>query len=446
MSKTFFISFSGSVGEQNNDLTARQNLLNKSAIEFSGADEEIAWTRSDLLQTDFYKQNKWILDQSRGAGFWAWKPYVILQTLNKVTADDWVIYSDIGKPFRRGDPSRSGNNKIGNIMNTRFDSLIEFAKTQNGFTPGIWVPHYGNARTWTKRDCFVGMGCDTKKYHNSGQVQAGYSCWSNTKESRDFLKQWLHWCQIQAVVSDNVNIYGKPNFPEFRDHRHDQSIVTNLVIKNNITLFGSKDKSLDGYRDFNLIIRYMALNTSLKNEVSRFETLFNTEKPLLPHYLNKALQLWLLPELTQKSMIKVCSRKNINRWQYAFKNHEVEFDETISSQSKKYTAVFINDCKDSENLESQLVNGYESLVPGGTLVMGPFKGKKVKVGKLNGSFSELVQWIFINQQFPQHLSNAQNQTRNAITLGNANNPYIINVDEHKNYIILRKPLMNVSVC
>jgi len=69
MSKTYFISFSGSVGEIDHDLISRQSLLNESALRAGKADETVAWTRDNLLSTDFYQRNHKILDQARGAGF-----------------------------------------------------------------------------------------------------------------------------------------------------------------------------------------------------------------------------------------------------------------------------------------------------------------------------------------------------------------------------------------
>jgi len=180
MSKIYFTSYSSTLDGSDDGLKARQTLLNKSAVTVSNADEEIAWTREDLLDSDFFKQNKKIFDQPRGAGYWAWKPYIILQTLNRLSSEDWLIYSDAGKPYRRNDPTRCGSANIGNVMNVSFDALINYAKNNNGFTPGIWIPHYGIAKQWTKRDCFVGMGCDQPKYHNSSHLQAGYSCWSNS--------------------------------------------------------------------------------------------------------------------------------------------------------------------------------------------------------------------------------------------------------------------------
>ena len=107
MSKTYFISFNGSVDEINRDLKNRQLLLNNTALTAGKADEAIAWTRDDLLSTDFYQRDQKILDQARGTGFWSWKPHIILKTLNKIGKNDLLIYPDIGKPFRRGDPARA---------------------------------------------------------------------------------------------------------------------------------------------------------------------------------------------------------------------------------------------------------------------------------------------------------------------------------------------------
>ena len=446
MSKTVFISFSGSIEELDENLVARQKLMNKSAIDISNADEEIAWTRDDLLDSQFYQDNKNILDQSRGAGFWSWKPYIILQTLDKVAKNDWVVYSDIGKPFRRGDSSRAGNLKIGNIMNTPFDSLISFADKQNGFTPGIWIPHYGNAKVWTKRDCFVGMGCDSPRFHNSGQIQAGYSCWSNSKSSRAFLKQWLNWCQISAVISDQENIYGKPNFDEFRDHRHDQSVLTNLVIKNDISLFGPKDKSLDGFRDFNLIIRHMALADTLETQQQSLSLLFDVGNNIYPSYLQQAFNLFLLPELGSGSLIHIHQAEQKSIWESALLNCRLEIKPASfgCQASEKFTAVFANDCAQQESLPQTLAHSYESLKPGGVLIMGPFKGDKTKEAKSNGSFMQLLQWLFINQRFPTNLSTTNNQKQNALTLGNSQNPLIICHEKNRNFVIMRKPHMDIS--
>ena len=61
------------------------------------------FTREDLVQTNFYQENKKILDQKTGAGYWLWKPYYILEVLKSAEENDFVssqgkdyVYSIIG--------------------------------------------------------------------------------------------------------------------------------------------------------------------------------------------------------------------------------------------------------------------------------------------------------------------------------------------------------------
>jgi len=104
--------------------------------------------------------------------------------------------------------------------------------------------------------------------------------------------------------------------------------------------------------------------------------------------------------------------------------------------------VFANDCSNIGHLPTLLANSYDSLLPGGVLFLGPFKGTESSQAKLNSSY--LLQWISINQCFPPGLSAKKNQLPNSITLGNAHNPFIVSSESGERYVILRKPHMNLS--
>ena len=60
------------------------------------------YTRKNLVETEFYKENKDLLDQAKGAGWWLWKPYYILETLKSSETNDFIIYSDCGDMFSPG--------------------------------------------------------------------------------------------------------------------------------------------------------------------------------------------------------------------------------------------------------------------------------------------------------------------------------------------------------
>ena len=445
MSKVYLINFTGTVGKPvaDADLTARQQLMNDVAIQLGNIDDAIAWTRGDLLNTDFYQTNRYILDQARGAGFWSWKPYIILETLKKLGPNDWVVYSDIGKPFRRNDQSRAGNAKIGNVLDTPVDDGIAYAQNNQGFTPGIWIPHYGNTKVWAKRDCFVGMGCDYPEYHNSGHVQAGYSIWSNSEASRDFLKQWLKWCQVAAIITDDANIYGKPNFDEFRDHRHDQAIMTNLVIKNNIELFGPRETTMSGFRDFNLILRHMMLKGTLSAAVARIAPLFNANTAKLPAWLSDVIHLFILPSIELNRSVWRVQSGDDEIWQEAFSNVELTLNSKISI-AQKFGAIFAHKFTQESQQIQQLGILYNQLAPGGTLIIGPINGSDKDTPSTTGSFSQLLNWIDVNQCFPKNMCSIKDQQRNAITLGNSANPVIAwGANGKGGYAFFRKPRISL---
>jgi len=209
----------------------------------------------------------------------------------------------------------------------------------------------------------------------------------------------------------------------------------------------SQTESLNGSRDFNFIIRHMALENLLIEKVKEIDILFKPNS-LLPIFLKQAIHLWLLPEIKAGVKINILQNSEHKTWQQAFPDCVITSHKARpkkQSIDEEFTAVFANNCEEADKLEEILTTSYESLLPGGILFMGPYKGEKSKQGKLNASFSELVQWIFINQCFPPNLSSTKNQLPNAITLGNAHNPFIFDQGTDKNYVILRKPHMNLSL-
>ena len=444
MAKKFFINFSGSIGEKDTALTNRQRLLNITAEQFASVDEIIPWVRDDIVNTTFYQENKYILDNPRGAGYWAWKPYIILETLKKAGKNDWVIYCDVGKPFRRGNAERSGNTDIGNTFYTPVDPIIEYASKHNGFTPGVWIPHYGLAHVWTKRDCFIGMDCDTSIYHNSPHVQAGYSAWSKSKASITFLEEWLRWCKDPTIITDDESIYGKPNLEQFRDHRHDQSILSNLVVKHKIKLFGPKERSLNGYRNFNLILKHMMLEQSHAQSKQAFSSLFHSKSPHLPLFLKEILELLFLTEVTSDTTVLLQSDLDALAWQKALPT--VRFDlfspEHQLPKNKTYDAIFITRASPLTLTKRLFGELYSSLKPGGLITLGSYSGSRKDSSDPDGSFSEFMAWLSLNQCLPKGCGDVADQRPHALTSGSIVNPLISHFNNDSScFATLVKPKM-----
>lgn len=193
-----------------------QHRLKKSALKF-GVDQVILYGRRDLVKTKFYQEHKDILDQPRGGGYWLWKPFFILEAMKRLNPDDLLFYSDAGIEI------------VANL-----DPLISLGQKK-----GILLFQNGNYRNkeWTKRDCFRLMKCDQKKYWSGRQVMGGFQLYKKEPESLHFLTEWLCFCSDQRIISDSQNETGQDNLAGFREHRHDQSILSLLAIKHRLEIF-----------------------------------------------------------------------------------------------------------------------------------------------------------------------------------------------------------------
>jgi len=180
-------------------------------------DEYIPYSQEWLKKEPFWNKNSYILTQPRGAGYWIWKPYIILKTMALMEEGDIVLYTDAGvTPLQDLQP------------------LYDLAEKNEKI---IFQNAGHNNKTWTKRDCFVLMNCDEKKYWDGMQVTATFSLWKKTVSNIEFLTEYQRYLRDSRIVTDDPNMAGRANFFEFKDHRHDQSVLSLMAIKYGIELF-----------------------------------------------------------------------------------------------------------------------------------------------------------------------------------------------------------------
>ncbi len=273
MNAVTLISFAGDRQGEAASWHERQLLLHRTALQYGGITGTRLWSWADIQGTRFFRDNQDLLEASRGCGYWLWKPFIILQTLAMVPEGEYVLYHDIGREFREGDSSRGGDANVGNVIELPVKPIVQWAEENGGIFPGVNIPHYGPASQWTKRDCFVGMNCDEERYWNFPLVQAGYNAWKNTPKVREFVETWLTLCSQRELISDDDNVLGQPNLDGFREHRHDQSILSNLLRLRGINVYGSLTSSKAYVRSFNYLVRRCALDAQ---EVKQSKTLTTT--------------------------------------------------------------------------------------------------------------------------------------------------------------------------
>lgn len=238
----------------------KQKVLNESALKF-GIDKTFSYTDKMLEKTNFYRNNKKILDQKKapGYGYSMWKPYIILEVMEKMEEGDILFYVD------------SGAEIISDI-----NPLIELCKNQGGI---LLFNAVNVNKFWTKRDCFIKMDCDNAKYWNAPQIMGGYQIYIKQEKSIQFLNEDLKYVQIPGLVDDSPSTV--PNFEGFIRHSHDQSILSNLAAKYGIKSFRNPSQGGNHLKKGELRVKGEILNhpySNTPNIESNYPTIFYNKR------------------------------------------------------------------------------------------------------------------------------------------------------------------------
>ena len=90
---------------------------------------------------------------------------------------------------------------------------------------------------YTKRDCFIKMNCDEEDYHKVSQLEAGFMIWKSCEKSIKAVEDWLNYCLDLDIVNNAPSTLGE-ELLSFVEHRNDQSILTNIAVRDGLTVGG----------------------------------------------------------------------------------------------------------------------------------------------------------------------------------------------------------------
>lgn len=189
------------------NMTHSGQLCGDSALRH-GVDRVWPWREKHFPQMDFFRENHALLTQPRGCGFWAWKPCILLDTMiNHCLPGDVLIYCDAGVEWV---------GQAQEIIRRMEDDIFIF---------GNMFEH----AHWCKRDVIdvVIPGAPWERFGK--QAQASVVFFRTSTASLSFLFQWRQLCLVPHLIDDSPS--EAPNHPEFREHRHDQAILTTLAMR-----------------------------------------------------------------------------------------------------------------------------------------------------------------------------------------------------------------------
>lgn len=193
--------------------------LLKSVEKYGNEFKIIVYNKAEI-DDEFLKKNNKILNCSRGGGYWLWKSYIINKTLKKVNDNDIIFYLDSKYYF-----IEDFTNLYSEYM--RNNDLLVWKNKPN---EPIWY-----MKNWCKMDVI-----DKYKIYDKVFNENAEDCWAGalvikkTENTIKYMQEWLDMCCIYENITDSPS--EMRNNDLFREHRHDQSLLSVILYKYNIEM------------------------------------------------------------------------------------------------------------------------------------------------------------------------------------------------------------------
>ena len=192
-----------------------QKLNTSTGLSVGRLERAMAFGRKHL-DAAFLARNRQVLDSGPGAGCWLWKPYVVVTALRQAMQEgELLFYADSGCHF-----VASAKPVIDLCRNVQERPVLLFSL----------APDYLN-RHFTKRDCFHYMGLDEPRFTDAIHLTASFFLCIKTPATLAFFEEWLRYAQDPRILTHIPNTCGLPDYPDFFQHRYDQSILSLLARK-----------------------------------------------------------------------------------------------------------------------------------------------------------------------------------------------------------------------
>jgi hypothetical protein len=217
----------------NDDNYTKQNEKLINSIKAYSSFKPIIFDKKQI-DTDFKNKYQHILSQNRGGGYWLWKPYIIYHTLKNLKDNDILIYSDSNYYFTE-----------------EFEELYKDHLKKSDIVVWHNKPNEETnlMMTYCKPEVVYEYKIEDLVYNKSCiECWAGFIVIKKTDYSLKLIKEWLEMCCTKDHITDNIDVDTDYYSYYFKDHRHDQSLLSILLYKHNIETYSFPKKYLQNVR------------------------------------------------------------------------------------------------------------------------------------------------------------------------------------------------------
>lgn len=177
-----------------------------------GGERIISFSKSSL-SSSFYTQNIETLSHSRGAGYWLWKPRIILDSLNIMRDSDMLLYLDAGISFKKS------LFRIEEILDKRLITIWKGSDSSllEQWTHPYVAEHFSLSPDQLTRDLLM----------------AGAIAVPRTPENIFLITKWLDFCEDPKLLRPETVFHNiERRTGNFIWHRHDSTLLSILAIQN----------------------------------------------------------------------------------------------------------------------------------------------------------------------------------------------------------------------
>ena len=287
------------------------------------------WSQYELQQLDpnwASQHAQFIENNSRGNGYWLWKPKLIELMLNGLPEDDILVYVDAGSEL-----NLQGQERFHQYADLA-DKYGLLAFFLNKGEPNRKV------RQWTKKDLLnkFNLSNGNEPILDAPQIESGLIFLKNTPISRCFVQEWLSVCESEQY-SHLTDIPSRATESmEFIEHRHDQAIFTLLLFKYKYGMvilnenFFPELRRVDKHPSFAPFALFR--NATGTRKLEQMSLIDEPEMGGVLSELNWFHQFNLLNDDTQKIDGK---KLNIEDWQTKSDNRRISILETLKDLQGK---------------------------------------------------------------------------------------------------------------
>ena len=204
MQKIHFISYG------DHRFRAAKDRIYKEATKTNWFDTIKCYKKEDL-PNDFVKEFDDLLLMNRGGGYWIWKFYIILNRLEEINNNDFLIYTDSGCSINL-------NGK------ERFYEYIEMIKNNKYKIISQQMNHH-QERAWTTKEIFEAFNISENHIiETSNQLVGGIIIMQKCDAVINIFKDCLDKIRKDhLLITDH---YNSKQRVYFKDNRHDQSLLS----------------------------------------------------------------------------------------------------------------------------------------------------------------------------------------------------------------------------